>query len=213
MIQAIQDHRHLFPGRCPVRRKGSARRAVDDPQLISHSDIPGIGGGIRKGGRHRLGEARNSSVAQGPHQHGRHLLPGDGIRGAEGIGLAGNGPVGVGSLHRAEIPGVRVLHILIGALLGCHHLPVEKAAQHHCESSPGHGMPHTEGGGALSLEPALLDAALDGRRCPTGSRHIPERSGRRRHRRHAAQQAHQKRPDGDPPNLHLHAHCNSFCVI
>lgn len=66
-----------------------------------------------------------------PHQHDRQLLPGDGLPGAERIRLPGDGPVGIGGLHRAVIPGTLVLVVRIGPGLRCYHLPAEQAAQGH----------------------------------------------------------------------------------
>lgn len=139
------------------------------------------------------------------------FLPGDGVRRAEVGCLGGDGAVGVGGLHGAVIPGIRVLVVRIAALVRSHHLPVKKAAQYHGEGCPGHGMAQAEAGGGLSLEQPQIHRPGDLGGCPVAGGNIGKAPGcGGGGRQQAAQQRGQHHKGQNPLYVFAHAWSGSF---
>ena len=207
VIQPDQHDRRLLPGGSLIRGEGGGRSAVHQPQLMGHGDIAHVGGHISEGHGQVLGQTGDGAVAHSPHQHDRQLLPGDGLPGAERIRLPGDGPVGIGGLHRAVIPGTLVLVVRIGPGLRCYHLPAEQAAQGHHKGPPGHGSPQAEAGGRLPLEQAQVHSPTDGVRRPVALRHVGKAGGGRcrgRRQRRCHQQGAEQRAGTEPLQSSFH---------
>ena len=186
-VQPAEHHGGLLPGGGPAGNEQILAHAVHQAHFVGHSNVAPVGGHVpeREGGFGK--EPRHGAVSHGPEQHHRQLLPGDGIGGAEGIRLPGDGPVLIAGPEGRFVPrplGHVGKHLIIGSLV----LPAEKPAQHHGKGRPGHGLAHAEGSGALALEPALGHALADGLRGPVAGGHVCKSGGLGRHRQSAAQQ-------------------------
>ena len=179
LIDPDQHGGGLGPGGGLVRGKGGGGHALGHADGIGHGDVALAGCHICKGKGLSIQKFCRPAEAQAPDQHLRHLRPGDGVIGPEGLvrvhharpgGGADGGKIGVRD-PGGELHGVRDA---LGGAAGGAAAPVHHPAEDGDELGPGHRIGIAEGGGAVSAHKAAGVGLghLSGQSAAGG--HIPE---------------------------------------
>ena len=174
MELVIDPHQHgggLLPGGAGAGVESAVPGAAHDAQVIGQGDIPRADADVGKGAFLRPQGHGQGGVPQRAHQHHGHLLPGDGLLGAEAALVEAEGVVGEGGLHGGEVPGA-CGHVGEGGGLGPFRLPAEKAHQGRDEGGAGDGLPQAEAAPAHALEEPQLPGAADALSGPVVFGHV-----------------------------------------
>ena len=143
--------------------------------MVGQGQVALVGADIGEGAVDAEIQAGDGPVAQGPDQHDGHLLPGDGVVRAEGVGLGGDGAVNQGGLDGLAAPE-GLGHVGEAAVV-VHQRPLEEAAEDGDEGPPRHGVAQAEAGGRLAPDEPRLGGAADLGGCPVLGGHVREAAG------------------------------------
>ena len=211
-MEAHENHGGLLPGDVVLRGEAGDGGAVHQAQAIGHDDVAAVGPDVLEGQGHVLNQPGDAAVAQAPDQHGGGLAASDERVGAEAAVLAGDGPVVIGRLHGAGVPGL-FGHVLVDGPGGGGGFPAEEAAEHHQELRPGHLLPGSKGAVGLQVEVFQGHAALNVPLGPEVLRHVGDGGGGDGY--HTGQQdAQQKAAEGLSQMLHSsHSLINGMTLL
>ena len=166
--------------------------------MVGKRQITLVGTDIRKGAADAEIQAGDGPVAQSPDQHDGHLLPGDGVIGAEIVGLGGDGPVdqgGLDGLAAPEVPG----HVGKAAVV-VHQLPLEEAAEDGDEGASRHGVAQAEAGGRLAPDEPRLGGEADLGGGPVLGGHVRKAGGGGRRSGQGERQGQGQKQGGKAPD-------------